>query len=140
MGGQTKENQAAFAFGHGLSYTTFEYGKPIADKTKITSGDTITITVKIKNTGTREGQEVVQLYVSDKKSSLPRPVKELKGFKKVKLAAGEEKEVSFILSKQALSFYDNVKGQWVVEPGKFEAMIAASAADIKGVTGFELTM
>jgi beta-glucosidase len=135
-----KKTKPLFAFGHGLSYTTFEYGKPIADKTKITSDDTITITVKIKNTGTREGQEVVQLYVSDKKSSLPRPVKELKGFKKVKLAAGEEKEVSFILSKQALSFYDNVKGQWVVEPGKFEAMIAASAADIKGVTGFELTM
>ncbi|KAA6320745.1 Beta-glucosidase [termite gut metagenome] len=133
-----KNTKPLFAFGHGLSYTTFEYGKPVADKNKMTSDDTITITVKIKNTGTREGQEVVQLYVSDKKSSLPRPVKELKGFKKVKLAAGEEKEVSFILSKQALSFYDDAKGQWIVEPGKFEAIIAASAADIKEILEFEL--
>ncbi|KAA6346275.1 Beta-glucosidase [termite gut metagenome] len=133
-----KKTKPLFAFGHGLSYTTFEYGKPVVDKIKINSGDTITITVKIKNTGAREGQEVVQLYVSDKKSSLPRPVKELKGFKKVKLAAGEEKEVSFTLSKQALGFYDDAKGQWIVEPGKFEAIIAASAADIKGVIGFEL--
>jgi beta-glucosidase len=61
----------------------------------------------------------------------------LKGLKKVNLAVGEEKEVSFILSKQALSFYDDAKGQWIVEPGKFEAILAASAADIKAVVGFE---
>ena len=73
------------------SYTTFAYGKPSADKKTMTVDDTISFTVNVKNTGTREGQEVVQLYISDKKSSLPRPVKELKGFQKVKLAPGEEK-------------------------------------------------
>jgi beta-glucosidase len=133
-----KKAKPLFAFGHGLSYTTFEYGKPIADKKKISLDETVTFTVKVRNTGTREGQEVVQLYISDKKSSLPRPVKELKGFKKVKLAPGEEKEVSFTVCKAALSFYDDTKGQWVAEPGKFEAIIAASATDIKGIIEFEL--
>lgn len=70
----------------------------------MTADDTITFTVTVKNTGDREGQEVVQLYISDKKSSLPRPVKELKGFRKVKLAPGEEQKVSFTVAKDALSF------------------------------------
>ncbi len=104
----------------------------------MSADDTITFTVSVKNTGTREGQEVVQLYISDKKSSLPRPVKELKGFDKVKLAPGEEKTVSFTIAKDALSFFDDTKHEWVAEPGKFEAVIAASAADIKGVVPFEL--
>lgn len=104
----------------------------------MSADDTITFTVSVKNTGTREGQEVVQLYISDKKSSLPRPVKELKGFDKVKLAPGEEKTVSFTITKDALSFFDDAKHEWVAEPGKFEAVIAASAADIKGVVPFEL--
>jgi beta-glucosidase len=127
-----------FAFGHGLSYTTFEYGKPVADKKSLLAGDAITFTVKVKNTGTRKGKEVVQLYISDKKSSLPRPEKELKGFSKVELAPGEEKTVTFTVNKDALSFYDDKKGEWIAEPGQFEAIIAASAADIKGKVAFEL--
>jgi len=127
-----------FAFGHGLSYTTFEYGKPVADKKSLHSGEAITFSVKVKNTGTRKGKEVVQLYISDKKSSLPRPVKELKGFSKVELAPGEEKTVTFTINKEALSFYDDKKGEWIAESGQFEAIIAASAADIKGKVGFEL--
>ena len=121
-----------------VSYTTFEYGKPVADKKVMTADDTITFTVTVKNTGNREGQEVVQLYISDKKSSLPRPVKELKGFRKVKLAPGEEREVSFTVDKEALNFFDDAKHAWVAEPGKFEAVIAASAVDIRGVVPFEL--
>jgi len=133
-----KKAKPLFPFGHGLSYTTFEYGKPVADKKTMTADDTITFTVTVKNTGDREGQEVVQLYISDKKSSLPRPVKELKGFKKVKLAPGEEQKVSFTVAKDALSFFDGAKHEWIAEPGKFEAVIAASAADIRGVVPFEL--
>lgn len=133
-----KKAKPLFPFGHGLSYTTFEYGKPVADKKTMTADDTITFTVTVKNTGDRGGQEVVQLYISDKKSSLPRPVKELKGFKKVKLAPGEEQKVSFTVAKDALSFFDDAKHEWIAEPGKFEAVIAASAADIRGVVPFEL--
>jgi beta-glucosidase len=127
-----------FPFGHGLSYTTFAYGKPSADKKTMTVDDTISFTVNVKNTGTREGQEVVQLYISDKKSSLPRPIKELKGFQKVKLAPGEEKTVTLTIDKKALSFFDDAKHEWVAEPGKFEAMIGSSSRDIKGTVPFEL--
>lgn len=128
-----------FAFGHGLSYTTFAYGKPVADRTRVRAGEEVTVSVALKNTGARAGQEVVQLYVSDKKSSLPRPVKELKGFRKVNLAPGEEQTVTFTIDREALSYFDDRRGEWVAEPGKFEALIAASAADIKGKVAFELT-
>lgn len=133
-----EKTKPLFPFGHGLSYTTFAYGKPSADKKTMTADDTITFTVNVKNTGTREGQEVVQLYISDKKSSLPRPVKELKGFRKVKLAPGEEKAVSITIDKKALSFFDDARHEWVAEPGKFEAIIGSSSRDIKGVVPFEL--
>ena len=133
-----KKVKPLFPFGHGLSYTTFAYGKPAADKKVMSADDQISFTVTVKNIGDREGQEVVQLYISDKKSSLPRPVKELKGFKKVKLAPGETKEVTFTIDKEALSFFDDTQHAWVAEPGKFEAVIAASAADVKGTVPFEL--
>lgn len=133
-----KKVKPLFPFGHGLSYTTFEYGKPTADSKTMQADGTLTVKVSVKNTGAREGQEVVQLYISDKKSSLPRPVKELKGFQKVKLAPGETKEVTFTIDKEALSFFDDTQHAWVTEPGKFEAVIAASAADVKGTVPFEL--
>ncbi len=127
-----------FPFGHGLSYTTFAYSKPSADKKTMTADDTISFTVNVKNTGTREGQEVVQLYISDKKFSLPRPVKELKAFQKVRLAPGEEKAVTLTIDKKALSFFDDAKHEWVAEPGRFEAIIGSSSRDIKGIVPFEL--
>ena len=97
--------------------------------------ETITFSLAVKNTGNREGQEIVQLYIRDIKSSLPRPVKELK---KVNLMPGEEKIVSLSIDKEALSFFDAERHEWICEPGKFEAIIAASAMDIKDVLKFEL--
>lgn len=120
-----------FSFGHGLSYTSFQYGKISMNKKEMTADETITVKVRVKNTGSREGKEIVQLYIKDKKSSLPRPEKELKGFEKVSLLAGEEKEVTFTVDKQALSFYDDRKQAWVAEEGDFEVLIGASASDIK---------
>lgn len=133
-----KKVKPLFPFGHGLSYTTFEYGKPTVDSKVMTAGGTLTVKVTVSNTGAREGQEVVQLYISDKKSSLPRPVKELKGFRKIKLAPGETCEVTFCIDREALSFFDDTKHAWVAEPGRFEAVIASSAADVRGVVPFEL--
>ncbi len=127
-----------FAFGHGLSYTTFAYGRAVVDKKVMGADETLTVMVPVTNTGNREGAEIVQLYISDLKSSLPRPVKELKGFSKVKLTPGETKEVVFIIGKDALSFYDDACHEWVAEPGKFEVIVAASAADMKSKVSFEL--
>lgn len=127
-----------FSFGHGLSYTTFEYGKVSADKKQVSADGKITFSVKVKNTGTREGSEVVQLYISDLKSSLVRPIKELKGFEKISLKAGEEKTVTFTVDKTALSFFDDKKHDWVAEPGAFEAIVGASSTDIKSKVGFSL--
>lgn len=134
-----KKVQPLFSFGHGLSYTTFEYGKPVVDKREMKSDEQLTVTVPVKNTGSREGKEVVQLYIRDKKSSVERPVKELKGFCKVSLKPGEEKEVSFTIDRSALSYFDAGSHQWVAEPGAFEAIVAASATDIRGRVEFKLT-
>lgn len=134
-----KENtKPLFPFGHGLSYTTFKYGKAVADKKVMGREEVLTVTVPVTNAGSREGSEVVQLYISDLKSSLPRPVKELKGFSKVKLAPGETKDVTFTIRKDALSYFDDIRHEWVAEPGKFEVIIAASAIDIKSKVLFEL--
>lgn len=132
------DKEPLFPFGHGLSYTTFDYGKPRVDAKSMLPDGKVTVSVRVKNTGKRTGQETVQLYVSDKKASLPRPVKELKGFQKVTLAPGEEKEVSFIVTREALSFFDDRKHAWVAESGTFEALIGASATDIRGRVAFTL--
>lgn len=134
----TKNIKPLFSFGHGLSYTTFEYGKAQADKKVMNQDGSITISVQVSNTGSRDGAETVQLYIRDVKSSLPRPVKELKGFEKVDLKAGESKTVSFTIDKTALSFFDPDKHEWIAEPGDFEAIIGASSTDIKSKVGFKL--
>ena len=128
-----------FCFGHGLSYTTFEYGKVTAEGRQMGPDGTITVSVPVKNTGSRAGAEIVQLYVSDLKSSLPRPVKELKGFRKITLQPGQEQTVSFTIDRKALSFYDDTKQDWVAEPGTFEVLVGASACDIRGKAAFGLT-
>lgn len=133
-----EKTKPLFSFGHGLSYTTFTYGKAVADKKVMGQDETLTITLPVTNTGSREGSEVIQLYISDLKSSLPRPVKELKGFSKVKLAPGETREITFTIGKEALSFFDDTRHEWVAEPGKFEAWIGASSTDIRNKVAFEL--
>lgn len=112
-----------FAFGHGLSYTSFDLSNLRLSQKKITENGQLTATVTVKNTGHRAGAEVVQLYVSDLKSSLPRPKKELKGFKKVYLAPGETKDVDITIDRSALSFYHDKLQQWVAEPGDFEVLV-----------------
>ena len=134
----TKNIKPLFSFGHGLSYTTFEIGQAKADKTVITEDETITFTIPVKNTGKKAGAEVVQLYIRDVKSSLPRPLKELKGVEKIYLNPGEQKEVTITIDKSALSFFDPVKHDWVAEPGDFEALIGNSSDAIKTKIKFSL--
>lgn len=128
-----------FPFGHGLSYTDFTYGKATIDRTEGTSSDTFTVTIPVTNTGDREGKEVVQLYISDLKSSVERPVKELKGFRKVSLAPGETAQVSFEITGDALSFFDADSHKWICEPGAFEALVGASSSDIRSKVRFKVT-
>ena len=134
----TKNIKPLFSFGHGLSYTTFEIGQAKADKSVITEDETITFTIPVKNIGKKAGAEVVQLYIRDVKSSLPRPLKELKGFEKIYLNPGEQKEVTITIDKSALSFFDPVKHDWVAEPGDFEALIGNSSDAIKTKIKFSL--
>jgi beta-glucosidase len=126
-----------FAFGHGLSYTEFEYSELKLSAEEMSAEDRITVSFQLANKGQRAGVEVAQLYVSDLESSLPRPVKELKGFGKLVLAPGENKTVSIELDRKALEFFDPAKG-WVVEPGEFEILIGASAVDIRLSGKFKL--
>ena len=127
-----------FAFGHGLSYTSFALGKAIADKSEMTREDKISFTLSVTNTGSCAGSEVVQLYVSDVKSSLPRPLKELKAFKKVFLQPGETQNVTLTIDVDALSFYDDSKQNWVAEPGDFVALIGTSSDHLTSKVKFKL--
>lgn len=120
-----------FPFGYGLSYTTFEYSDIKLSADSIKDSDTVTVSFKLKNTGDVDGAEIAQVYVADKESTIYRPVKELRGFKKVFLKAGEEKEVYVELSKRAFAFYNVELGDWMVETGEFDILIGASSRDIK---------
>ena len=135
---EKNEIEPLFPFGHGLSYTTFEYGKPEFSSTVLNQNDSIRISAPIKNTGNQQGKEVVQLYIGDKKSTFQRPLKELKAFKKIELQPGEEKNVDFKISVADLSFFDDIKHTWTYETGKFTVYIGASSADIKYKT--EITL
>ena len=123
-----------FAFGHGLSYTTFEYGQAKCRK----SNKGFKVTVDVTNTGSREGKEIVQLYIGDQESSLERPVKELKGFKKVSLAPGETKTITFEVDKDMLKYYDPAQSGWVLENGKFTAYVGAASDDIRTTIEFAI--
>ncbi len=125
-----KRVKPLFAFGHGLSYTSFEIGKATADKQVVKGNETISFTVSVKNTGKKAGAETIQLYVTDQASTLPRPVKELKAFRKVFLQPGESREVVLTLDKRSLSFFDDRLQQWVAEDGEFEARIGNSSGNI----------
>ena len=134
----SKLTKPLFPFGHGLSYTTFQLGKVTADKKSLSADEQITFTVDVTNTGQRAGAETVQLYISDKKASVERPVKDLKGFRKVFLRPGETQSVSITVGRDALSFYDEASSSWKAEPGLFEALIGSSAADIRSRCSFTL--
>lgn len=125
-----KEMEVLFPFGYGLSYTTFEYRDLRLDKKEMTDEEKLRVKVKVRNTGKMKGKEVVQLYVRDVKSSVIRPEKELKGFEKVELEVGEEKEVEFELDKRAFAYYDVEIGDWYVEEGEYEILIGKSSRDI----------
>jgi len=132
-----RQIKPAFPFGHGLSYTTFDYGKITMDE-MVETGEPVQVKVGICNTGSKAGMEVIQLYVRDVESSLPRPPKELKGFKKVLLQPGEEKEVGFTLSMRDLSYYDPYQKRWIAEAGEFEILIGASSRDVRARAKFRL--
>ena len=127
-----------FAFGHGLSYTAFAVGNVKADRTTLAPNGSIRISADVTNTGDRAGAEVVQLYIGDEQSSLPRPVKELKGFQKVSLNPGQTRTVTFEITSGMLQYYDDAKGAWVAEPGAFTAYVGAASDDIRGTVEFEL--
>ena len=133
-----QKKRPAYAFGHGLSYTTFELSKAVADKKEMSLSDNISFTVQVKNIGTMAGAEVVQLYVSDKKASVDRPLKELKAFQKVFLQPGESKEVRLTIGKDALSFYDEAIASWKAEAGQFEALIGTASDQISSRVKFSL--
>lgn len=127
----TKGLPVVYPFGYGLSYTTFDYSNLNTDKKTYDQADTIQATFTLTNTGDREGAEVAQLYVSDPVCSVMRPVKELKGFKKVFLKPGESRRITLDIPVSSLAFYSEAQSQFVVEPGEFILQLGASASDIK---------
>jgi beta-glucosidase len=132
-----REVEPLFPFGHGLSYTTFEYSEWTLPEV-VKRGEAVKIYVKVKNTGAVAGKEVVQMYVRDVQASVQRPVKELKGFVKVALQPGEEKTVAFELNERSLAYYDPDRKAWVAEPGEFEVLIGSSSREIRLKTKFTL--
>ncbi len=126
-----KNIEPAFPFGHGLSYTTFAYSDLTLTPVSPRYGQTVTVGVKVTNTGSRAGAEVVQVYIHDVKSSVERPVKELKAFQRVELKPGESKLVTMTLDRHSMWFYDPLVKDWAAEPGEFDVLVGASSRDIR---------
>lgn len=134
----TQEIPVQFPFGHGLSYTTFEYSNAKAAKPSMTAAGTLKVSVEVANTGSVDGAEVVQLYIADPEASIDRPAKELKGFEKVFLKAGQKKTVTFEIDAEDLSYFDAEKHEWVAESGEFQALLGSSSEDLKAMVSFQL--
>mgnify|MGYP002548355333 CR=1 FL=1 len=134
----TKNIPALFPFGHGLSYTQFEYGKVSLSSRKIAGNDSVTVMLPVTNIGKIAGKEVIQLYIGDEKCSVLRPQKELKHFKKIALQPGETKIVTFVIHDDDLKFFDESKHEWIAEKGAFKIYIGSSSCDIRSVKKFEL--
>ncbi len=126
-----KKMDVLFPFGHGLSYSSFEYSELWTEKTDIRDDETLKVSCKVKNIGVYKAKEIIQLYVRDCKSSVGRPVRELKGFEKVELSPGEETTVFFELDQRAFAYYEPKIGDWFVESGEFDIEIGASSRDIR---------
>lgn len=120
-----------FPFGFGLSYTEFEYSNLELSSDKLSGDEKLTVTCEVRNSGALAGAEVAQLYVSDREASVPRPVKELKGFAKVRLEPGQRETISFEIDRSALAYFDVETGRWIAEPGEFEVLVGASSRDIR---------
>jgi beta-glucosidase len=117
-----------YPFGYGLSYTNYKYSKPLLSKYNLNKENTILVTTEITNTGEFDGEEIAQLYIRDNVSSVTRPVKELKGYQRVFLKAGETKKIKFTINSESLAFYD-INMNYVVEPGTFTVMTGSSSND-----------
>jgi beta-glucosidase len=126
-----------YEFGYGMSYTTFHYSNLQLSKKKMKYSENIAVSVTLTNTGDRDGEEIVQLYLHDIVGSIARPVEELKDFKKIELKSGETRTIHFVIDKEKLSFY-NKQVQWVAEPGTFDIFIGASSRDIRLKDTFKL--
>jgi beta-glucosidase len=127
-----------FPFGHGLSYTTFDYSKLTLSQNKIDPAGKITVSINVKNTGDKPGDEVVQLYVHQQNSSLKRPTKELRGFQRTNLKPGEIRTLTFALPAQKLAFYDIGAHAFVVPAGSFDIMVGSSSGNIRARTQLEV--
>jgi beta-glucosidase len=127
----TKKISPLFAFGYGLSYTTFEYGKIATDKKNYTIDDIINVSFTLKNTGKVNGSEAVQVYTSQPNASVMRPTKELKAFKKAFLKAGEVQTIELSIKVRDLAFYNEKTKDWIVEPGEFILQNASASNDVK---------
>ena len=128
-----------FAFGHGLSYTTFEYGPLTLAHASLTDKDTVSATVTVKNTGPRAGAEVVQLYIHQQVSSVKRPSRQLRGFKRVSLEPGASQSVTFEIPASQFAFYDVDQHRFRVEPGKFDIMVGSASDDIRATGQVEIS-
>jgi beta-glucosidase len=136
---EKKKVNVLFPFGHGLSYTTFAYDNLRLSTEPLSPDEELIVTFDVTNTGTRAGQEVVQLYVRDEKSRLVRPEKELKGFAKISLQPGETKTVTLKLGMRSLAYFDDAKIAWVADAGKFEVLVGSSSEDIRLRRDFTLS-
>lgn len=126
-----KKMDVLFPFGHGLSYTSFEYSNMTLSKTKICDEDEVTVSVTVKNNGKMDGKEIVQLYVADKTKSAIRPIKELKAFEKVFIKAGTRVKITFKLDKRAFAYYNTDIHDWYAASGTYEILLASSSRDIR---------
>ena len=133
---QKKDIKPLFAFGHGLSYTTFSYSEAEISRTTMSENGNVTVSVNVTNTGDREGKEIVQLYIGDDECSVERPVMELKAFRKVSIKPGETVKVSFLVNADMLKFYGN--DGWTLEKGSFTAYVGAASDDIRTSVKFNV--
>jgi beta-glucosidase len=128
-----------YPFGYGLSYTSFDYSDLKITPANASETQPVEVSLSLRNSGSRAGAEIVELYVHDGHSSVDRPIKELKGFRRVELAPGETKAIRFTLDLSAFAYYSTAKKDWVAEPGEFQILVGASSQDIKLKGNLELT-
>ena len=125
------EEPVLYPFGHGLSYTTFEYSDLKVNPARLTKDGEMIIQCTVRNSGKVAGDEVVQIYVHDKEASMKRPIRQLRRFERISLKPGKKTKVSFTLPVSELSFYDIKSNEFIVEPGEFEIQVGSSSADIR---------